>query len=69
MRTARRAAVRGWLTHYGMTGEAADSWCDAWEAEAASRGLHIETLDFWMDAGPWIAESLRARQLISLIRS
>lgn len=61
MRAARRRAVRDWLTHEGMTSEAADSWCDAWEVEATTRGLHPTSLDFWLDAGPWIAERLRAR--------
>ena len=49
---ARRRATRDWLMGYGMADTAADSWCDAWEAEATARGLHRQSLDFWMDAGP-----------------
>ena len=51
-----------WLTREGMTSDAAESWCEAWESEAAARGLHPTGLDFWEDAGPWIAERLRSRQ-------
>ena len=36
---ARRAATRNELTDYGMSVEDAERWCDAWEAEAAGRGL------------------------------
>lgn len=57
---ARRRAVRDWLMGQGMASAPADSWCDAWETEATARGLHRETLDFWKDAGPWIAQRLNA---------
>ena len=60
MPAARRRAVADWLMGHGMSSNAAQSWCDAWEAEAVTRGLHPQSLDFWKDAGPWIAERLRA---------
>lgn len=59
---ARRRAVHGWLVEQGMESEAAESWCDAWEAEANARGLHERSLDYWRDAGPWIAERLSVRK-------
>jgi hypothetical protein len=62
MWAARRRAVHDWLTLEGMTRQAAESWCGAWQSEAATRGLHPTGLDFWVDAGPWIAERLRTRQ-------
>jgi hypothetical protein len=60
---ARRAAVRGWLIRSGLAEEAADGWCDAWEAEAHRRGLERPAIDFWEDAGPWIAERLKSGNL------
>jgi len=38
---ARRAAVRNGLSDTGMSREDAERWCDAWEVEAAGRGLPI----------------------------
>jgi hypothetical protein len=58
---ARRRAVHVWLVEQGMTSDAADTWCDAWEAESTARGHHRESLDFWREAGPWIAERLVIR--------
>jgi len=59
---ARRRAVFEWLTSQGMTTDAAESWCDAWEADATARGLHRRGLDYWKEAGPWIAERLKTGQ-------
>ena len=59
---ARRHAVQQWLIGQGMATTAADSWCDAWEAEASGRGLHPQSLDFWEGAGSWIAGHLKSRQ-------
>jgi hypothetical protein len=61
MSIARRRAVHDWLVEQGMESNAAESWCDAWEAEATARGLHRQSLDFWREAGPWIAERLNIR--------
>ena len=36
---ARRDAIRTTLTGSGMSLETAERWCDAWEIEAAGRGL------------------------------
>ena len=36
---ARRDAIRNTLTGSGMSLETAERWCDAWEIEAAGRGL------------------------------
>ena len=36
---ARRAAIRNTLTGSGMDEATAERWCDAWELEAATRGL------------------------------
>jgi hypothetical protein len=36
---ARRDAIRNTLTVSGMPLEAAEQWCDAWQIEAARRGL------------------------------
>ena len=38
---ARRDAIRNKLTGSGMTLEAAERYCDAWEIEAARRGLPL----------------------------
>lgn len=59
---ARRHAVQQWLIRQGMAAAAADSWCDAWEAQATGRGLHPQSVDFWEGAGLWIAERLKSRQ-------
>jgi hypothetical protein len=51
---ARRAAIRSQLLTGGRMGpDVAERWCDAWEAEAALRGLARDS-DYW-DAGKlWI---------------
>ena len=51
---ARRAAIRSQLLTGGrMEPDVAERWCDAWEAEAALRGLARDS-DYW-DAGKlWI---------------
>jgi hypothetical protein len=58
---ARRAATRNGLTDYGMSVEDAERWCDAWEIEAASRGLP-RNADYWTLGEAWIAEERRARR-------
>jgi hypothetical protein len=51
---ARRAAIRDrLLTSPGLPPDVAEQWCDAWETEAALRGLARDD-DYW-DAGKlWI---------------
>ena len=57
---ARRAAIRSALTDGGMDPGVAERWCDAWEAEAALRGLDRGTA-YW-DAGKlWIDAQCRRR--------
>jgi hypothetical protein len=62
LQIARRRAVQQWLIGQGMAAAAADSWCDAWEAQATGRGLHPQSVDFWEGAGLWIAGRLKSRQ-------
>jgi hypothetical protein len=58
---ARRAATRNGLTDYCMSVEQAERWCDAWEIEAASRGLPRD-FDYWTLGKAWIAEERKARR-------
>jgi hypothetical protein len=58
---ARRAAVRNGLTDYGMSVEDAERWCDAWEIEAASRGLTKDS-EYWQLGQSWIADERKARR-------
>jgi hypothetical protein len=44
------------ITIYGMTLEDAERWCDAWELEAASRGLHPRDADYRQLGEAWITE-------------
>lgn len=49
----RRQAIRDQLIGSGQDPKVAERWCDAWEAEAAMRGLE-RSGDYW-DAGKrWI---------------
>ncbi len=58
---ARRQAIRDQLIGTGQDPEVAERWCDAWEAEAALRGLD-RTGDYW-DAGKrWIDAQCAARK-------
>ena len=59
---ARRAAIRNRLIgNTGLDLEVAERWCDAWEAEAALRGLTRDG-DYW-DAGKlWIDAQCAARK-------
>jgi hypothetical protein len=57
---ARRASVRNTLTGSGMTLEVAERWCDAWEIEAAGRGLPRDAA-YWQAGQEWIAAERAAR--------
>jgi hypothetical protein len=58
---ARRAAIRNRLISSGRDPAVAERWCDAWEAEAALRGLERGS-DYW-DAGKvWIDSQCAARK-------
>jgi hypothetical protein len=58
---ARRAAIRNTLTGSGMPLEMAERWCDAWELEAAGRGL-TKDRDYWTAGAEWIAAERAARR-------
>jgi hypothetical protein len=58
---ARRDAIRNTLTGSGMPHETAERWCDAWEIEAAGRGLPRDS-DFWTAGATWIAAEGAARR-------
>jgi len=58
---ARRVATRNGLTDYGMPKEEAERWCDAWELEAAGRGLQKDAV-YWELGEEWIAAERRARR-------
>ena len=58
---ARRRAIRDQLIGSGQDPKVAERWCDAWEAEAALRGLD-RSGDYW-DAGQrWIDGQCAARK-------
>jgi hypothetical protein len=59
---ARRATIRNRLIEArGLDRDVAERWCDAWEAEAALRGLARDG-DYW-DAGRlWIDAQCAARK-------
>jgi hypothetical protein len=59
---ARRAAVHGGLTN-DMSPDTAESWCDAWEDEADSRGFDRGSSAYWDGASAWIEEQRKARKL------
>jgi hypothetical protein len=58
---ARRAAIRNVIMQSrGLDHDVAERWCDAWEAEAAMRG--IERGSAYWDAGKaWIDAQCAAR--------
>jgi hypothetical protein len=58
---ARRDAIRNTLTGSGMPLETAERWCDAWELEAAGRGLPRDGA-YWIEGGKWIAAVRAARR-------
>ena len=58
---ARHAAVRNGLTDHGMSLETAERWCDAWEFEAATRGLPRDRA-YWQAGAEWIAAERAARR-------
>ena len=57
---ARRDAIRNTLTGSGVPLETAERWCDAWELEAAGRGLPCDVA-YWRDGATWIAAERAAR--------
>jgi hypothetical protein len=59
---ANRIAIRNGLTDYGVSLELAERWCDAWEAEAASRNIERLTRDYWTFGSAWIREQRQARR-------
>jgi hypothetical protein len=59
--TDRRAAIRDRLTQSGMDQAVANRWCDAWEAEAALRGVGRDD-DYWDAGGLWIDRQCAARK-------
>ena len=59
---ARRDAIRNILTGSGMPLEAAERWCDAWELEAAGRGLPRNS-GYWIVGAEWIVAERAARRL------
>ena len=58
---ARRDAIRNTLTGSGMSLETAERWCDAWELEAAGRGLPRDG-SYWQVGSEWIAAERAARR-------
>ena len=58
---ARRDAIRNTLTGSGMSLEGAERWCDAWELEAAWRGLPRDGA-YWTAGAEWIAAERKARR-------
>ena len=51
---AWRVATRNRLTDSGVSVETAERWCDAWELEAAGRGLPRDGA-YWQLGSEWIA--------------
>ena len=59
---ARRDAIRNRLIgRTGYTTEVAEQWCDAWEAEAALRGMKKDA-DYWEAGKLWIDTRCAARK-------
>lgn len=58
---ARRDAIRNTLTGSGLPLETAERWCDAWELEAATRGLPRDGA-YWQAGAEWIAAERAARR-------
>jgi hypothetical protein len=59
--TAWRTATRNRLTDGGMSVETAERWCDAWEIEAAGRGLPKDGA-CWQAGWQWIEAERAARR-------
>ena len=57
----RRIATRNKLTGSGMDQATAERWCDAWEIEAAGRGLPRDGA-YWQAGAEWIAAERAARR-------
>jgi hypothetical protein len=51
---ARRVAASKTLAGSGMPLKDAERWCDAWEIEAAGRGLPRDAA-FWQAGAEWMA--------------
>jgi hypothetical protein len=59
---ARRTGVRNRIRDERRIAEAtADHWVEAWEAEAAARGLDRDGRDYWSTGAAWILEQLARR--------
>jgi len=58
---ARRAAIRNRLISGGKDPAVAERWCDAWEAEAALRGIERGS-DYWEAGRLWIDAQCAARK-------
>jgi hypothetical protein len=58
----RRAAIRDIIMESrGLDRDVAERWCDAWEAEAALRGVEPGGA-FWDDGKAWIDSQCAARR-------
>jgi hypothetical protein len=53
--------MRNTMTGSGMDLETAERWRDAWELEAAGRGLPRDS-DYWQAGSEWIAAERAARR-------
>lgn len=59
---ARRAAIRNLIIQgRSLEPDVAERWCDAWEAEAALRGLE-RNADYWDAGKTWIDAQCAARK-------
>jgi hypothetical protein len=58
---AWRAAIRNTLMQSGIDEATANRWCDAWEIEAAGRGLPRDG-KYWTLGGQWIAAERATRR-------
>ncbi len=59
---ARRSAIRNLIIQgRGLEPDVAERWCDAWEAEAALRGLERDS-DYWDAGKAWIDAQCAARK-------
>ena len=59
---ARRDAIRNRLIgNTGLDRDVAERWCDAWETEAALRGLRRDG-DYWEAGKLWIDAQCAARK-------
>ena len=59
---ARRDAIRNVIMQgRGLDHDVAERWCDAWEAEAALRGLARDG-DYWEAGKLWIDAQCAARK-------